>query len=150
LKSNNLEHHQVDGKIKMNCKETGLYLRNSGCNVRQSLLSLRLEHVEFISRFFKRIYLAHKRRNVRPVFRTRGVRTSVATPATLTVCQGKSRGSRPKSLRPLPLPFICFPHDQSTSIAPSTLYNPILTTPYNKSFYIHIYIYIYIIYGGQN
>jgi hypothetical protein len=70
LKSNNLEDHKVDGKIKMNCNETGLCLRNSSCNVRQRLLSLRVEALAFISRFFKRIYLAYKRRNARPAFWT--------------------------------------------------------------------------------
>jgi hypothetical protein len=85
LKSSNLEDHWVDGKIKMNCNETGLYMRNSGCNVRQRLLSLRVEPLGYIGRFFKRIYLAYTRRIARPAFRTWEVRTSVGTPAILTV-----------------------------------------------------------------
>ena len=133
LKSNNLEDHRVDRKIKMNCKETDLYMRNSGCKVWQRLLFLRVEPLEFISRFSKRIYLAYTRLNARPAFRTWEVRTSAGTPVILTVCQGKCRGNRPKHVRPLPLPFISFPTDHSP---PSTLCNPILTTPFNKSLHI--------------
>ena len=121
LKINNLEDHKLDGKIKVNCNVTSLYLRNSDCNGRQRLLSLRVEHLGLISRFFKRIYLAFTQRNARPVFTTWEVRTSAGTTAILSVCQGKCRGSRPKPVRPRPLPFVSFPTDHITSVPPSTL-----------------------------